>query len=93
MNQADLAKLIADQIFTSIHTIAAQLRADAVDQGSGGGSGIDSVFTGGSGAGCTYKSFLACRPPAFKGTNGATSVIQWIESVEDVIRRSGCAPN
>jgi hypothetical protein len=93
MNQAELAKLIVDHIAAAVPTIAAQLKADAVDQGSGGGSGIDSGFTGGSGAGCTYKSFLDCRPPTFKGTDGATSVIQWIESVEAVIRRSGCAPN
>jgi hypothetical protein len=97
MNQADLAKLIADQIAAAVPTIAAQLKADAADNGnnggSNGGSGMDSGFTGGSGAGCTYKSFLACRPPVFKGTEGATNVIQWVESVEAVIRRSGCAPN
>jgi hypothetical protein len=42
MNQADLAKLIADQISASIPTIAAQLKADVADQGSGGGSGVNS---------------------------------------------------
>jgi hypothetical protein len=60
MNQADLAKLIADRVAASIPTIAAQLKADAADQGNNGGSGADSGFTGGSGARCTYKSFLAC---------------------------------
>jgi hypothetical protein len=97
INQADLAKLIADQIVAAVPTIAAQLKADVVDKrnnsGSNGGSGINSGFVGGSGAGCTYKSSLAHRPHAFKGTDGATNVIQWIESVEVVIRRSGCAPN
>jgi hypothetical protein len=97
MSQADLAKLIADQIAATIPTIAAMLKADALDQGnnggSNGGSGMDSGFTGGSGAGCTYNSYLACRPPAFKGIDGATNVIQWIKSVEVVIRRSGCALN
>jgi hypothetical protein len=93
MNQAHLAKMIADHIAASIPVITAQLKADFMDQGSGVGSGFDSGFTGRSGAGCTHKSFLACRPPTFKGTDGATSVIQWIESVEAVIRRSGCAPN
>jgi hypothetical protein len=75
MQQADLAKLIADQIAAAIPTIAAH-----------------SGFTSGSGVGCTYKSFLSCQTHTFKGTDGATSVIQWMESIESVIRMSGCAP-
>jgi hypothetical protein len=50
MNQADLAKLIADQIAVAVPSIAAQVKADVVEPGSNGGSGADSVFSGGLGA-------------------------------------------
>jgi uncharacterized membrane protein YgcG len=83
MNQAylakNLAKLIDDQIVAAVPTIVAQLKEDTEDQGNNGGSsggiGAGSGFTGGSGAGCAYKSFLACRPPTFKGTDGSTNGI------------------
>jgi hypothetical protein len=60
MNQADLAKLIANQIAAAIPTIAAQQNADSHN---GGGGGDDSAFTGGTGAGCSYMSFIPCQPP------------------------------
>jgi hypothetical protein len=90
MQHADLAKLIVDQIADSLPIIASQLKADTLDQGnndgSGGASGADSGFIGESGAWCTYMSFLSCRPPSFKATIGATSVIQLMESIEPVTR-------
>jgi hypothetical protein len=57
MNQANLAKLISDQITVVIPIIAAQLNVDS-NNGNGGGDG--SEFTGVTGARCSYKSFISC---------------------------------
>jgi hypothetical protein len=49
MNQADLAKLIADQTAAAMPTIMTQLNADS-NNGNGGGDEDGSEFTGGTGA-------------------------------------------
>jgi hypothetical protein len=74
INQADLAKMIADQIAATNPAIATQLKADSLNNGDNGSGG--SSFTGGNGTGCSYKSFISCNPPRFGGIEGATSVIQ-----------------
>jgi hypothetical protein len=73
MNQADLAKLITDQVAAAIPTIAAHLNVDSNNNRNGGGDA--SEFTGGTGTGSSYKSFISCQPPKFKGTEVATKVI------------------
>ena len=43
--------------------------------------------------GCTFKHFLDCKPLVFKGTEGSTGLIKWLEKVEAVIRISACTDN
>jgi hypothetical protein len=88
INKADLARMITDQITAAIPAIAAQLKADSLNNGDNGSGG--SSFTGENGTGCSYKSFISCNPPRFGGTEGATGVIQWIAEIESVVQRSGC---
>ena len=39
----------------------------------------------------SYKEFMHCKPKEFCGTEGATGLIAWIESIESVLSISRCA--
>ena len=41
--------------------------------------------------GCSFKDFKLCGAPEFKGEGGATGCLEWLESIESIIARSGCA--
>ena len=41
--------------------------------------------------GCSYKTFMSCRPKEFHGTEGAVGLLSWIESMESVLHISRCA--
>ncbi|MDV3194640.1 MAG: hypothetical protein Q8886_02920, partial [Candidatus Phytoplasma australasiaticum] len=41
--------------------------------------------------GCSYKSFMSCKPVDFHGTGGATEIMEWIEKTESVLKVSGCS--
>ncbi len=41
--------------------------------------------------GCSYKTFMACKPWNFKGSEGAVGVVRWIEKMESVLDISGCS--
>jgi len=40
---------------------------------------------------CTYKSFQACNPKEFHGTEGVVGLLTWIEGMESVLHISKCA--
>jgi hypothetical protein len=42
--------------------------------------------------GCSYKTFLACKPTTFRGTESAIDLIHWIEKMESVLNISECLP-
>ncbi|KAI3771277.1 hypothetical protein L6452_02438 [Arctium lappa] len=39
---------------------------------------------------CTFKAFLGCRPPEFKGTNDPMACMNWIREMQQAFRSSGC---
>ncbi|KAJ0576311.1 putative transcription factor interactor and regulator CCHC(Zn) family [Helianthus annuus] len=41
---------------------------------------------------CTFKSFNSAKPLKFSGTQGATALLQWFESIENTFRHVQC-PN
>ncbi|KAI3813853.1 hypothetical protein L1987_18588 [Smallanthus sonchifolius] len=51
---------------------------------------------GGGGANppqCTFKNFNSCNPTKFYGTEGATGLLQWFESIESTFLNSDCPDN
>ncbi|KAI3673781.1 hypothetical protein L6452_39911 [Arctium lappa] len=42
---------------------------------------------------CTFKAFLGCRPPEFKGTDNPVECMNWIRELEQAFRSSGCGEN
>ncbi|XP_071738651.1 uncharacterized protein [Rutidosis leptorrhynchoides] len=41
--------------------------------------------------GCSYKTFMSCKPHEFEGTEGPVGLKRWIEKVETVFAISNCA--
>ena len=41
---------------------------------------------------CTYKMFRDCKPQEFSGTEGAVSLLRWLEKVESVFLMCNCLP-
>ncbi|KAI3815748.1 hypothetical protein L1987_15429 [Smallanthus sonchifolius] len=42
---------------------------------------------------CTFKHFNSCNPTKFFGTEGATGLLQWFESMESTFLNSDCPDN
>nr|GEY54507.1 hypothetical protein [Tanacetum cinerariifolium] len=62
-------------------------RADSINAG---GSGSES--TGGSAnvQGCSYKTFMNCKPHSFDGTKGVVGLKRWFEKIEQVFKIFTC---
>ena len=41
--------------------------------------------------GCNYKTFMACKPMEFHGTEGAIGLLSWFENVESKLSITKCA--
>ncbi|KAI3717465.1 hypothetical protein L1987_69102 [Smallanthus sonchifolius] len=76
---------------TDIVAILAQLvtQLTQVNGATNGNHGTN----GGGGANppqCTFKHFNSCNPLKFYGTEGATGLLQWFESIEGTFLNSDC---
>ncbi|KAK1410455.1 hypothetical protein QVD17_36992 [Tagetes erecta] len=41
--------------------------------------------------GCDYKTFQACKPEEFSGSQGAAAAVRWLEKIKSVMKRCKCA--
>ncbi|GJQ94670.1 hypothetical protein Tco_0005809 [Tanacetum coccineum] len=41
--------------------------------------------------GCSYKTFMNCKPHSFKGTEGVVGLKRWFEKIEQVFEICKCA--
>ncbi|KAI3688058.1 hypothetical protein L1987_81764 [Smallanthus sonchifolius] len=76
---------------TDIAAILAQL-VTQLTQANGAANGNHGT-NGGGGANppqCTFKHFNSCSPLKFYGTEGATGLLQWFESIENTFLNSDC---
>ncbi|KAI3776076.1 hypothetical protein L1987_45837 [Smallanthus sonchifolius] len=89
---------------TGIAAILAQLvtqltQANSATNGNNGGNGSSSGNAGNGGNGgnnpsqCTFKHFNSCNPLKFYGTEGATGLLQWFESIGNTFLNSDCPDN
>ncbi|KAI3687110.1 hypothetical protein L1987_80801 [Smallanthus sonchifolius] len=73
--------------------------ANSATNGNNGGNGSNSGNAGNGGNGgnnpsqCTFKHFNSCNPLKFNGTEGATGLLQWFESIENTFLNSDCPDN
>ncbi|KAI3812412.1 hypothetical protein L1987_17120 [Smallanthus sonchifolius] len=59
-------------------------------QANNNGNGSNTQGKGANPPYCTFKHFNSCNPTKFFGTEGATSLLQWFESMESTFLNSGC---
>ncbi|KAJ9544040.1 hypothetical protein OSB04_023747 [Centaurea solstitialis] len=88
----DIAQLLAQQIQDTIPSIVTQVTADINNrQRSNGDQGSDG--SGDGNQGCTYKTFMSCKPKEFYGNEGAVGLLAWFDSMESVLHISKCSEN
>ncbi|KAJ9544641.1 LOW QUALITY PROTEIN: hypothetical protein OSB04_024348 [Centaurea solstitialis] len=77
----DIAQLVAQQVQNAIPSIVTQVTAGIDNRRRSGG---DQSGEGGSGSnqGCTYKTFMSCKPKEFHGKEGAVGLLFWFDSME-----------
>ncbi|KAI3685709.1 hypothetical protein L6452_34966 [Arctium lappa] len=79
----ELARLVSEQLMAALPNIVSQVAAGLnVNRGNNLGPTGDWE--------CTYKTFRACNPKDFYGTEGAVGLLSWIESMESVLHISKC---
>ncbi|GJX12345.1 hypothetical protein Tco_0204103 [Tanacetum coccineum] len=61
------------------------------NNGNGGNSGGGNGNEGNNE--CTFKAFQSCNPKEYDGKGGAIVLTRWIEKMENVIDKCGCAEN
>ena len=52
------------------------------------GNGDD--HNGNGGGKCTFKHFNSCNPSKYSGTEGASALLEWFESMENTFINSEC---
>ncbi|KAD5318040.1 hypothetical protein E3N88_17986 [Mikania micrantha] len=84
----ELAQIISQQVAVVLPTLVTQLNQAAnVNPVQNNGNG------GGANPTCTFKHFNSCNPTKFIGTEGATGLLQWFESIESTFIHSDCPEN
>ncbi|KAJ9545268.1 hypothetical protein OSB04_024975 [Centaurea solstitialis] len=88
----DIAQLVAPQVQNAIPSIVTQVTAGIDNRRRSGG---DQSGEGGSGSnqGCTYKTFMSCKPKEFHGKEGAVGLLSWFDSMESILHISKCSDN
>jgi hypothetical protein len=85
-NPNNVADQIAQQLNAAIPNLVAQITA-SLNAAQGNPEGQ----TANNNQGCSYKTFMSCRPKEFFGTEGVVGLLSWIESMESVLHISKCA--
>ncbi|KAD3640228.1 hypothetical protein E3N88_29451 [Mikania micrantha] len=99
LSSNDIAKIVDKRIEAAIPKIIAQVNSTTGNKtnnnGGHNGSASNNVDLGEGTAnkGCTYKTFVACKPKEFYGNDGAIGVLKWLEKMEAVLRISDCLPS
>ncbi|KAI3742503.1 hypothetical protein L1987_60187 [Smallanthus sonchifolius] len=87
---ADIAAILT-QLVTQL------TQANGATNGNNGENGSNSGNNGGNGGNnpsqCTFKHFNSCNALKFYGTEGATGLFQWFESIENTFLNSDCPDN
>ncbi|GKE22779.1 putative reverse transcriptase domain-containing protein [Tanacetum coccineum] len=90
LKKRDVNRLVKNWIAKAITEYK---RSRANPKNAGGSSGAGNV--GGAKApetlGCSYNTFLNCKPQLFKGTEGVVGLSRWFEKMEQVFEISKCA--
>ncbi|KAI3802209.1 hypothetical protein L1987_30339 [Smallanthus sonchifolius] len=81
-NNTDIAAILA-QLVTQLTQANGATNSNHGANGNGGANPSQ----------CTFKHFNSCNPLKFYGTEGATGLLQWFESIENTFHNSDCPDN
>nr|GFB81638.1 hypothetical protein [Tanacetum cinerariifolium] len=87
LRKKSVKKLVERRVAKAIEEYE-KTRADSINAGGSG-----SASTGGSTdvQGCSYKTFINCKPHSFNGTKGVVGLKRWFEKMEQVFEICKCA--
>ncbi|KAD5803314.1 hypothetical protein E3N88_14674 [Mikania micrantha] len=85
LNIQELAAVIAQQMATVLPGLVNQLTQANRVQNNRNGEVANQI--------CTFKHFNSCHPAKFLGSEGATGLLQWFESMESTFLHSDCSEN
>nr|GEX55209.1 putative reverse transcriptase domain-containing protein [Tanacetum cinerariifolium] len=86
LRKKSIKKLVERRVAKAIEEYK-KTRADSINAGRSG-----STSTGGSAdvQGCSYKTFMNCKPHSFNGTEGVVGLKRWFEKMEQVFEIFKC---
>nr|GEX75916.1 hypothetical protein [Tanacetum cinerariifolium] len=86
LRKKSVKKLVERRVAKAIKEYE-KTRADSINAGGSG-----SASTGGSAdvQGCSYKTFMNCKPHSFNGTEGVVGLKRWFEKMEQVFEICKC---
>nr|GEY29545.1 hypothetical protein [Tanacetum cinerariifolium] len=86
LRKKSVKKLVERRVAKAIEEYE-KTRADSINAGGSG-----SASTGGSTdvQGCSYKTFMNCKPHSFNGTEGVVGLKRWFEKMEQVFEICKC---
>ncbi|KAK1421777.1 hypothetical protein QVD17_24399 [Tagetes erecta] len=77
-----IASIVAREVAAVIPTLLTHLNSGS----NGGGSNPPASE-------CSFKKFSSCNPTKFSGSEGATGLLQWFESMENTFLNCDCPDN
>ncbi|GJW68700.1 putative reverse transcriptase domain-containing protein [Tanacetum coccineum] len=80
LKKRDVNRLVKNQVAEAITEYE---RSGANPKNAGGAKAPETL-------GCSYKTFLNCKPHSFKGTEGVVGLSRWFEKMEQVFEISKC---
>ncbi|GJX60467.1 putative reverse transcriptase domain-containing protein [Tanacetum coccineum] len=80
-------RLVANRVAEAI----AEYERNRTNPEGSGGSGGNAGDIAPEVRGCSYKTFLNCKPYSFNGTEGVVGLSHWFEKMESVFEISKCA--
>src|ERR1044071_3150052 len=90
-----IATMLNDKLETLVPNIINAIIPNLnLNGSSNGNSNGDASGNGGASENkCTFKHFNSCHPNKFNGTEGATGLLEWFESMENTFINSDCPAN
>ncbi|GJR55684.1 hypothetical protein Tco_1406205 [Tanacetum coccineum] len=88
LKRRDVKRLVANRV---AEAIAEYKRNKPNPEGAGGSGGNAGGDIGSKVRGCSYKTFLNCKPHSFNGTEGVVGLSRWFKKMESVFEISKCA--
>ncbi|KAD7117467.1 hypothetical protein E3N88_04735 [Mikania micrantha] len=91
LSTEDVIRIVVDQLKTTFPNRQTGTNGSGSHQGPilvEGGTTRETSHKG-----CSYKSFVSCKPKYFHGCEGAIGILKWIEKMESVISISDCLDN